>query len=161
MLTCHQAQTLIMHATDGALDVVGRDRLLDHLTACPSCRIDADAQTLVRGVLSTRPDEPVPAGFTAHLAARLDRETSTDWLESVNWRAWCIRLLPAAGILWMFAGSVHQSERSNQRLTDGLLRMLVNGNIPDAVLERGASGDALMGAVLLGGQEPPDTRSRQ
>jgi hypothetical protein len=160
MLTCHESQTLILRATDGTLDVVGRDRLLDHLTGCSSCRTDADAQTLVRSVLSTRLDEPVPAGFTARLAARLGQETSADWLESVNWRAWCIRLLPAACILWMFAGSVRQSDPTNQRLTDALLRMLANGNVADAVLERGASGDALMGAVLLG-QEPPETRSRQ
>jgi anti-sigma factor RsiW len=160
MPTCHEAQTLIMRATDGTLDAASRDRLLDHLAECPSCRIDADDQTLVRSVLSTRLEEAMPAGFTARLAARLDRESSADWLESINWRAWCIRMLPAVGILWVFAGTFRQSERANQRSADALLRMLANDNVADAVLERGASGDALMGAVLLG-QEPPDTRSRQ
>jgi anti-sigma factor RsiW len=160
MLTCHEAQTLIMRATDGTLDAVSRDRLLDHITECSPCRAAANGQTLVRTVLSTRLDVPLPVGFTARLAAHLDQESSADWLESVNWRAWCIRLLPAAGILWMFAGIVRRSEQADQHLTDALLRMLANGHVADAVLERGASGETLMGAVLLG-QEPPETPSRQ
>jgi predicted anti-sigma-YlaC factor YlaD len=151
MLTCDEATQLIHSSHDGVLRAVGGARLREHLEQCSSCRSDAQTQRLIRDLLVRRPAEALPSGFEARLAARLDAERGLDWLGLINWRTWSIRLLPAAIILG-FAIGIGRWQHADSQLTEGLSRMLADGNVADALLDSGADGEALMLQELFFGR---------
>ena len=78
-------------------------------------RDEADEQCLVRRILMERPTEPLPDGFAQRLSARLDRSSPGAWLVTIDWRAWSIRLMPAAVALlgFAFAGSDQGRNRTD------------------------------------------------
>ena len=79
MLTCDDATQLIRASDGGVLDAVDTEQLREHVDQCPGCRRCARTQRLVRELLVRRPEDALPAGFEARLAARLDAESGLDW----------------------------------------------------------------------------------
>ena len=100
---CQSVLRMIGPALDLGMDTRTLARLMEHLEQCDACRSEAEGQFLVRQILTGRPDEPLPDGFAQRLAARLDDASCGWWLETTNWRAWSIRLMPAAAALLGFA----------------------------------------------------------
>jgi hypothetical protein len=178
MLTCTEAARLIARAADdaAALGDARHGELDAHIVHCAECRAALDDQRQVARALHLRPLFPVPLGFEARLAARLDRE-SAGWLALANWRAWTVGLAPIAAALVLVAWLVPE-----QSLTRG--STAVDQEAPAAVvqepasavsfdawpasdalstqasvfLEPGSGGDALLEAVLLGGGLPAGDR---
>jgi predicted anti-sigma-YlaC factor YlaD len=160
MLTCDEATELIRSGHDSVLGAVGGARLREHLEQCSSCRSSARTQELIRDLLVRRPEEALPSGFEARLAARLDAERGVDWLGLINWRTWSIRLLPAAAIMLAFAIGIGRWQRADPQLAEGLSRMLANGTVADVLLDSGADGEALMlQEFLLGRANQASRRS--
>lgn len=102
MLTCAEATRLIARRADGDGLAAGEEaRLAAHLFGCAGCRAAIDDQRAVADVLRARPPERVSPRFHAQLSARLDEEAGV--LGLADWRAWTIRLAPAAAALVLAA----------------------------------------------------------
>ena len=145
MLTCDEATQLIRSSHDGALGPVGGARLREHLEQCLACRSRVETQRRVRDLLVGRPEDALPSGFEARLAARLDAERGLDWLGLINWRTWAIRLLPAAAIVLAFAIGIGRWQRHpDPQWTESLSRMLADGSVADTLLDSDADGEVLM-----------------
>ena len=115
-MTCQQAEPLLARAADGTLDADRSAALALHLDACADCRDALDAQRAMRHLLVARPETPVPLGFATRVMANLPDTGRTTWaravsgpaagsgwLETLNWRAWTLRLAPVAGALFVGA----------------------------------------------------------
>jgi anti-sigma factor RsiW len=160
MLTCDEARRVIVHGIDGGLDPAQGALLNTHIKGCTACRFEVRTQELVMAALALWPETPLPAGFAARLSARLDGEQTTEWLGLVNWRAWFMRVLPAAVIVLACAGSFGRLKRIDPRWTEGLERMLARGSVAAALLDHGISGDALIDEAFLGEAKDVDQADR-
>jgi hypothetical protein len=161
MLTCDEASRLIVHGIEGGLALAMGARLHEHIKHCPACQYEARTQELVIAALAMWPETPLPGGFAARLAARLDREQTTEWLGLINWRTWFMRALPAAAIVLALAGSFGRLKRTHPQWTDGLVRMLARGSVAAELLDRGISGDALIDEAFLGPATEADKAGRR
>ncbi len=65
---------------------------------------------LVKRLLGATPPVPLPAGVAQRIAARVDVEAGR-CAAAVDWRAWTVRLLPAAACLVLIATIVHHIAR--------------------------------------------------
>ena len=109
-MTCGEAVRLIAAAVEGGLAPRPLDALVAHIERCGACRVEADTQMLVKRVLGARPQVALPAGAAQRIAARIDVEAGRR-AAAVEWRAWTVRLLPAAACLVLIAAVVHQIAR--------------------------------------------------
>ena len=73
-MDCTEAKGLIGPALASGLDPERLRALIEHLGLCEICLSEAEIQLLVRQVLTERPDDPLPAGFTTRLSTRLEQE---------------------------------------------------------------------------------------
>ena len=102
MLTCADATRLMARRADGDRLAVGEEARLDtHLAGCAGCRDALAGQRAVADRLRSRPPERLSPGFHAALAKRLDGEAGL--LGLADWRAWTIRVAPAAAALVLAA----------------------------------------------------------
>ena len=92
-MTCDKSIKLIASAIEGRVAPIDLDTLMTHLTRCPACSIEAEAQTTVKRLLAARPEEALPEGFALRLAARLDAEAPLGAAARIDWRKWTARLL--------------------------------------------------------------------
>jgi anti-sigma factor RsiW len=113
-MTCSDAVRLIGHAAEGHAAPTALDALLQHLDRCEACRAEAENQVLVKRLLASRPEEPLPGGLAAAISRRLDLEGSRA-TPTVDWRRLTIRLLPAAAALGLAAGLVHRAGFGDHR----------------------------------------------
>ncbi len=75
MLTCTQAQTLIIRTIDDqSLSADARVILRQHLSVCANCRDEYETQHEVRRLLALQIEDRLPPGFTERLNARLARQ---------------------------------------------------------------------------------------
>jgi len=109
MMTCSDAIRLIGRATEGAVSPNALDALLEHLERCDACRTEAEDQVLVKRVLASRPEEPVPDGLAAAIATRLDDEGPIASGSFINWRKLTLRCLPVAAMLALAAAVSHRA----------------------------------------------------
>lgn len=112
-MTCDKSIKLIASAIEGRVAPIELDTLMTHLTRCPACSIEAEAQATVKRLLATRPEEALPEGFALRLAARLDAEAPLGAPQRIDWRKWTVRLLPAAAGLVLVAGLVHRARQDS------------------------------------------------
>jgi hypothetical protein len=108
-MTCGEAVRLIA-AAEGGLAPRPLDALVAHIERCGACRVEAETQILVKRVLGATPHVPLPAGVAQRIASRIDVEAGRR-TAAVDWRAWTVRLLPAAACLVLIAAIVHQIAR--------------------------------------------------
>jgi hypothetical protein len=148
-MNCEEASRGLVHMAEGTISAEESWRLRAHLRRCVECRLEADAQTFVRQVLTTRPEEPLPAGFAASLAERLDRE-ATPWLTLLNWQTWSIRLMPAAVVLLVWAVLTTHASLSPQPtdLSHEMIAWEPQGGVA-ALLARPDVSDSSLLVVLL------------
>ena len=106
-MTCDKSIKLIASAIEGRVAPIDLETLMAHLTQCPACSIEAEAQTTVKRLLAARPEEALPKGLALRLAARLDAEAPLGAPQGIDWRQWTVRLLPVAAGLALVAGMVH------------------------------------------------------
>jgi anti-sigma factor RsiW len=101
-MTCSDAVRLLARAAD---DPSFGDAALDaHLAACDACRAALGEQRAVSARLHARPADAPSQGFSARVAAALDRhEADTGMLGLANWRAWGGGLAPVAAALMLAA----------------------------------------------------------
>jgi anti-sigma factor RsiW len=102
MVTCHDAERLIVGEVDDAIGCDERRALEAHLEACAACRRVLSDQMTVAAVLDKRPEDVVPSGFAARVAARIaeEAEGGDGWLGLAEWRVWTCWCAPiAAGLL--------------------------------------------------------------
>jgi len=111
-MRCRQAVRLIAAAVEGGVAPGLLDELVGHIERCAACHYEAETQMTVKRLLASTPDALLPIGMTRRLAARLDREAASPML--VDWRAWTVRVLPAAACLVLIAAIVqHVVRRSS------------------------------------------------
>jgi hypothetical protein len=105
MLSCNEAARLLAHRGDG--DRLSRSLEADldaHLDACGPCREALAAQQAVAARLRARPVDSVSPMFARRLRERLDRaDRDEGWFGLADWRAWTVRLAPAAAVLALAA----------------------------------------------------------
>ena len=99
MLSCDEAVRYILRSVD--LDGEPAAELGAHIAVCAACRTALDEQRLVCRILRARPSDAVSPAFAGRLDQRLD--DLTGWLGIADFRAWTIRLLPAAAALALAA----------------------------------------------------------
>ena len=109
-MTCGEAVRLIAAAVEGGLAPHPLDALVAHIERCATCGDEAETQMLVKRVLGATPHVPLPAGVARRIAARIDAEAERR-VAVVDWRAWTVRLLPAAACLVLIAAIAHQLAR--------------------------------------------------
>jgi hypothetical protein len=109
-MTCGEAVRLIAAAVEGGLAPRPLDGVVAHIEWCATCRVETETQMLVKRVLGATPHLPLPAGVAQRIAVRIDAEAERR-AAAVDWRAWTVRLLPAAACLVLIAAIVHQIAR--------------------------------------------------
>lgn len=107
-MMCDQSIHLIASAIEGRVAPIELETLMAHLRRCPTCQMEAEAQITVKRLLASRPEQPLPDGFSLRLAARLDAEGPLGVSAGIDWRKWTVRLLPAAAGLILVAGVAHR-----------------------------------------------------
>jgi anti-sigma factor RsiW len=145
-----------------------RDQLDAHLEGCGACRSTLDDQLHVARVLHARVETPVPAGFAARLATRLDSATpghtsgrAEGVLSLANWRRWTVSLVPiaAALVLMAYLGVGASGEDSVPTTVEsGSISAALDNwagspavSTPASVfLQPSSSGDQLLETVLTG-----------
>lgn len=175
MMTCEQAESLLVRAADETLDAGRRAAMDRHLAACAACRETLDTQRSARALLAARPDMAVRPGFATRVMANLPAQdsggaldaaaaTTGDWLDLLNWRAWTIRLAPVAATLAVAAmlGFGSATNGTNEvaeaiAFTDLAAAWAADDGANDAVTrlwqeEADIEGDDLLLDLLLGGQ---------
>ncbi len=158
-MTCRQAEPLLARAADGTLDPERSRTLARHLDACADCRDALDTQRAMREVLAARPAAPVPPGFATRVMAHLPEREPTaaaEWLDTLNWRAWTLRLAPLAGALFVGAalGLGPSSEETgavefSDLVTAWVADETTNGAAPDTVAQIWRDGDQTTDDVLI------------
>jgi hypothetical protein len=160
-LSCDDAARAIVRLSDGTLDAGARATLDAHLELCADCRAALETQRAVAAWLRSRPADRVFDQFAARLSARLD--DASGWFGIADWRAWTLRLTPAAALLAAFVllGSAAadmgftvddwalnaddtsawllQSDVSPDESLDALVESIVTGEDPAGT---GGAGDA-------------------
>ncbi len=150
-ITCEDARRLMLR-DDGALSPDGTPtELLLHVRACDRCREELEEQLTVRGLLADLDGEPVPPGFAARVCARVETDASP--VESVNWKAWTLRLTPvAAGLLLAGALMALHASRTAVSLDVVLDRWTIGDTSSSTatLLLNGAPADRLLQELLVG-----------
>lgn len=163
-MTCTDAHPLMSRYADAAASLPPLDRavLEAHLSECAACRAELDAQREVAGLLRERLQTPVRPGLAARVAARLDREHEEGWLGLANWRAWTVGLAPVAAALLVVAYLDTTGANGTTALESGTPQTIQEwtastpeSSAADVFLQSGASGDALIEAVLTGAAPSP------
>ena len=108
-MTCGAAARLIAAAVEGGVAPDLLDELVAHIERCAACRHEAETQMIVKRVLASTPEASLPIGMARRLAVRLDREAAGR--VAIDWRAWTVRLLPAAACLVLIAAVVQHIVR--------------------------------------------------
>ena len=109
MMTCGESVSLIAAAVEGGVAPDLLDELVAHIERCAGCRHEAETQMIVKRILTSAPEAPLPIGMARRIAARLDRDAATRI--ALDWRAWTVRLLPAAACLVLIAALVQHIAR--------------------------------------------------
>jgi hypothetical protein len=138
---CRDAQHLIARGTLSGADAAA---LAAHVGICVDCREARTGQQAVARLLRERPDVPVPPGFAARVAARLEEDRS--WLGVAEWRTWTLRLVPVmAALALAVALTVGRTAAGPESSVEG------STTDPATVLMTSQiSGDALLDLTLTG-----------
>jgi hypothetical protein len=110
MLTCNDANVLIVRTIDDALSGAERAALRRHLGSCARCRGEYETQHEVRRLLVLHIQDRLPAGFDDRLRARLAQTSRPETSRPLTFgamqrdkrgrgRAWTLRLIPLAATL--------------------------------------------------------------
>ena len=86
-MRCAEAIRLIGRAEDGQVGFDVLEALMAHLDTCRPCRFEAETQVVVKRVLASRPDEPVPQELSQKIAASVDAvvsRTSGGWRKQLD-----------------------------------------------------------------------------
>lgn len=100
MTNCKDIEAFLVREADESIEAADRARLTAHITQCPACRRELDAQRAVRAALQSRPDAAVPLGFDHRVLRRL-RDAEPSWLPLADWRRWSLALSPLPVLLMM------------------------------------------------------------
>jgi anti-sigma factor RsiW len=166
MITCTDAERLIVRFVDATLGEEDRAVLAAHVEGCAACRRVLDDQREVFQILHARDEAPVPPSFAARVAARIrseEVETHGDidgWLGLANWRRWTVALAPLAATLVLIVYLEDGASVSNSAATQSQqvppavsldLWPAAGGSTPAAAfLQPASSGDVLLETVLTG-----------
>jgi hypothetical protein len=166
MITCIDAERLIVRFADDALGEEDRAVLAAHVEECAACRRVLDDQREVFQILQARDEAIVPPSFAVRVAARIrSRETDSPgqidgWLGLANWRRWTVALAPLAATLVLIvyledgASSNTSTAGQGQQAVPAVsldIWPAVGGSTPAAVfLQPASSGDVLLETVLTG-----------
>jgi anti-sigma factor RsiW len=111
MLTCNDANDLIVRTIDDALSGGERAALRRHLVSCTRCRAEYETQHEVRRVLAVHLQDRLPAGFDHRLRARLAEasrplvfgamQRDLRDIRDTRGRTWALRLIPLAATLML------------------------------------------------------------
>ena len=157
MLSCREAETLIVEAADR--DAGGVDAgLADHLDRCETCRERLAANRAVRQMLMTRPVSPVPRGFTARVLDRVNGRTDEPWLRWFDWQRWTRWMLPVTAMLILGAGISSFVADSSTRTTAtevvSTVSQAASGTDDvEVALEQDVSSDELIARMLGRGEQ--------
>ncbi|MXZ72106.1 MAG: zf-HC2 domain-containing protein [Acidobacteria bacterium] len=178
IMTCEQAESLLVRAAEGTLDTKRQAALDLHVAGCAACRGELDAQRSARALLAARPDAAVRPGFATRVMANLPAQDPAGaldaaavaggaWLDLLNWRAWTIRLAPVATTLAVAAtlgfgsatNGADETAAAGEAIafTDLAAAWATDDGANDAVTrlwqdEADAEGDDLLIDLLLAGQ---------
>jgi anti-sigma factor RsiW len=102
-MNCKAAEKGILRALDGRLDDRSRDRLVEHLKVCPSCRkAEAEYRSMLALLRPEKEAAPLPR-FWERLEPRLREEQKI--VPFVLWERWALRAIPAfAALVALAAG---------------------------------------------------------
>lgn len=166
MLTCVNAENLTARYADApdSLSADDREQLELHVEVCGACTAALEDQRHVARILIARPPMPVPPGFSARVAARIDAEPG-GWLALLNWRAWTVALTPLAAALVFVAwlggtwgtttapvAATTQASVTPPVTFDTWAASTAGSNRASLFLQPATTGDALLEAVLTGTQ---------
>ncbi len=98
---CDRMVPLIVRRADGTLAASDRATLDAHAVSCPGCRQAIADQSAIAALLGELPMGEAPRDFAARVRARVAPGGGV--LDLLNWRAWTLRLAPAAALLALLA----------------------------------------------------------
>jgi anti-sigma factor RsiW len=137
MLTCNDANALIVRTLDDALSSAERTALRRHLASCERCRAEYETQHEVKRLLVLHMPDPLPEGFDQRLNARLARtsrslpsgvvhgapapvaaprfqEADDERWRGTRGRMWALRLIPLAATFALIVAGTLVRDRSPQ-----------------------------------------------
>lgn len=124
-MRCKKAEQSMSRALDGRLDGRDRDRLAEHLAACPSCRrAEAELRSVTALLRNGKDFDPAPR-FWERLEPKLREEKAI--VPLLVYERWCLRAVPvflalvatAAGLLFLTPRS-HEMTRSEVLLLQNI-----------------------------------------
>jgi hypothetical protein len=151
-MTCQAALHLLASASDGYVPPSWLEPLIDHVGTCAACWSEAETQMMVKQILASRPEEPLPAGLARRIAKRLDREALVARRSMIDWRRLTLHLVAVAAGLAATAVVVHHAE---PRRTVDLARAIVAFGQEEVrtahflPLARDATDEQTLGFLLL------------
>ncbi len=150
MLSCADSERLIVRRADGeSLDPHLTAALDRHLEGCTGCREALAAQSTVAATLRSRPADRVSSGFSARLASRLDeRDERTDVFDSIDWRAWTLRLTPVAAALALVAYLSTADADRTAAIDDWAAP--TGGTVSSLLQDEGVTSESLLEQMLTG-----------
>jgi len=125
-MNCKTADTWIQKSLDGRLDDRSRERLEEHLKACPSCRKAEAEYKAMRALL--RPKEeatPLPR-FWERLEPRLREEQKI--VPIVLWERWALRAIPAFVALAALAAGLFLFTPQTREMSQSETLLIENAN---------------------------------
>jgi anti-sigma factor RsiW len=154
MVTCHDAERLIVGEVDDAIGCDERRALEAHLEVCPACRGVLSEQRTVAAVLAERPEDVVPSGFAARVLARLaeEAEGGDGWLGLAEWRVWTCWCAPIAAGLLLVAALLALQGTTASAVTAGTTSADDGGSA--LFLRSDVTDESLLVTVLTGTPSP-------
>lgn len=161
MLSCVEAAPFLSHRGDGDRLAPAVEADLDaHLETCASCREVLAAQRAVATALRARPADPVSPLFARRVAERLDRlDRDQGWIDIADWRAWTVRLAPAAAVLalaaWLTTGQTGAAPLS---LEEWAVSNAETSSVTTLLWDSEVTSEALVEQMLTGDLSAGETR---
>jgi anti-sigma factor RsiW len=150
---CDRFVPLILRSADGALAPEARTELDAHVASCADCRAALGEQLAIRRLVKEIVLPAASSGFAARVRERVSPQPGV--LDLVNWRAWALRLAPAAALIALLAWYPSSTTTSGRTATSQTLPAVVDewagrhAQIADGVLISASSDrDALLAAAL-------------
>jgi anti-sigma factor RsiW len=125
-MRCEKAEKWMSRALDGRLDARDKDRLAEHLAACPSCRrAEAEFRSVTTLLRNGKESEPAPR-FWARLEPRLREEREI--VPLLVCERWCLRAVPVFLVLAALAAGLLFLTPRSQEMTRSEVLLLENVN---------------------------------
>jgi anti-sigma factor RsiW len=144
---CDRMVPLILRHADGTLAAPDRAALDAHAASCAACREAIADQSAAVRLLAELPMMQAPRDFAARVRARV--APAGGLLDLLDWRAWTLRLVPAAALLALLAWLPSRATTASSAI-DAWASATADTNTAALLVSADTSGADLLAAAYEG-----------